>query len=295
MVLTNHKVLDPILPLVQSSGVEEVVGSAGTWGSGFDWGNVGVTREFNGGLVLDTDGVTAAWLVAVEDGVEGVLDTIVGEDLELLLDVVGAVQQFDDSVQLTGVGLDVYTNLPGVGIKRERSDSVTTLHDFRWSADGFGDLGADVVERRLGVRAGDLEWVFHGSDVADFDFGNLAAGSDEDLTWEFQTIITEGLQLHGGPVGTDPQLDVSGQRTSHGGHGELDGILVDIVEAEGLTRVHTFASDWGGDAGEVPAGGFTEHRGLEGGGSRAAGGSGESSGRLNGGEDCQGGCDDLHG
>ena len=133
------------------------------------------------------------------------------------------------------------------GVEGDGVDGTATLNVG--SLDLVGEVVAKVGEGGLGVggRAGDGELV--GAGVLNLDGGLLVAGSDDALERTLVAVVRVGLEGHGGPVGSDPKLNVGVHGTAVGGHVDLHELLVDIGElprATGLTEDALLITDVGG-------------------------------------------------
>lgn len=254
-------------------------------------GDVGPEGELEGGDVADADGVGG--LGSVDDDVEAVEDTVVGEDLKGLLVVVGGVEDLDLGVELAEVGLEEDLGLLDGGVEGDGVDGSSALDVG--ALDLVGEVVAEVGERGLGVggRAGDGELVRAG--VLDLDGGLLVAGADDALEGTLVAVVRVGLHGHGGPVGADPELDVGVHGTAIGGHVDLDELLVDVGElpgATGLAEDALLVTDVGGLGGGAEGGSPVGTGGadVEGGGGAA----GLLGGEGGGGTGEEGGEGELH-
>lgn len=154
---------------------------------------------------------------------------------------------------------------------------------------GGQEVGALGGEAGLGIRSGSIQGEVSGSGVIDIDGGGLVPGPDERLDGTHEPVLGVGLDLHGGPVGSDPQFNEGFHRAAVGVHGHLDDFLVGVGEFPVFTRL-TLDADGATDAGEVPFGGYGR---VEGDGC-SGGGGGEREAVDGGGEGEEGG-DELHG
>mmetsp|Transcript_33260 Transcript_33260/g.87508 ORF Transcript_33260/g.87508 Transcript_33260/m.87508 type:complete len:328 (+) Transcript_33260:156-1139(+) len=190
---------------------------------------VDVARELDRGEV---DNAHRAALVGhVEAHAERVELAVVGEDLEGLLRVVGGVQELDAGVQLLAGRAQDNLQLLGRRVHREGAEG-TAVHALalgsRRDLLGHGSHGLH------GVVGGGTDGELVLAVVADLDHRGLVAGADEGLDRARLTVLTVRLEREGGPVGTEPELDVRVHGAALAGDGNLDTILGEIVELPGL-------------------------------------------------------------
>lgn len=121
-----------------------------------------------------------------------------------MLEVIGSVQKLDLSIELTGIGVQQDLNLVYGGIKVYGMDG--TSLDVT-SLVGGQEVGALGGKAGLGIGSGGIEGEVTGSGVIDIDGSSLVPRSDECLDGAHETVLGVGLDLHGGPVGSDPQFD----------------------------------------------------------------------------------------
>mmetsp|Transcript_11038 Transcript_11038/g.23947 ORF Transcript_11038/g.23947 Transcript_11038/m.23947 type:complete len:292 (+) Transcript_11038:111-986(+) len=245
-----------------------------------------LARELKGSQVGHSDDVSSAR--GIEDDVKGVEQTIVGEDLVLLLEVIGAVQQLNLSIKLTGVRVQEDLNLVDGGIEVNRvhgsSLDVTPLV--------VGEEVSTLLDHaRTSVCRGSVEGEVTGSGVVDIDGGGLVTGADERLDRAHHPVLSVGLNLHGGPVGSDPELDEGLNGAAIRVNADLNDLLVGVGELPVLARgsLDAYRS---ADRGDVPLGRRHGEGGLGGGRSRCV--DGEGIGRGGGESDEEAG-DELHG
>ena len=165
-----------------------------------------------------------------------------------MLEVIGSVQELYLGVELTGVGVQQDLNLVDGGVKVDRVDG-SSLNVA--SLVGGQEVGALGGEAGLGVRGGGVEGEISGSGVVDVDGGGLVTGADEGLDGAHEAVLGVGLDLHGGPVGSDPQFDEGFGGAAVGIDGYLDDFLVGVGEFPMLTRL-TLDTDRAANGGEVP-------------------------------------------
>lgn len=205
-----------------------------------------------------------------------------------MLEVIGTVQQLHLRVELTGVGVEEDLDLIHGGVE---VDGVHGAPLDVPSLVGREEVGALGGETRLGVRGGGVEGKVSRSGVIDVDGGGLVPGPDERLDGTHEPVLGVGLDLHGGPVGSDPQFDEGFHGAAVGVHGHLDDFLVGVGEFPVLARL-ALDADRAADAGQVPFGGYG---GLEGDGrSGDGGGEREAVDGADAGQGDEGG-DELHG
>lgn len=140
----------------------------------------------------------------VENNVQRVEQTIVGEHLELLLEVVGSVQQLHLCIELTGIGVQQHLDLIHRCIEVHRmngtSFNVTSLVRRQKICTLSSQTGLGI--RRCGVKR-----KIPGASVVDIDCGGLVPSADKGLNWTQESVLGVCLDLHGGPVGSDPQFN----------------------------------------------------------------------------------------
>ena len=113
----------------------------------------------------------------------------------------------------------------------------------------------------LGVSRGGIEGEITWSGVVNVNGGGLVTCTDEGLDGAHHTVLGVGLDLHGGPVGSDPELNESLDGAAGGVNADLDDFLVGVGELPVLTG-GTLNADRAADCAEVPFAGDT----VEGGG-----------------------------
>jgi len=203
-------------------------------------------RELKRCQVGNSDNISTSR--GVEDNVQRVQQTVIGEHLKLLLEVIGSVQKLDLSIELTGIGVQQNLNLVHGGIKVYGMDSTSLNVTSLVGGQKVGTLGGKAG---LGIGGSGIEGEVTGSGVIDIDGGGLVPGSDEGLNGAHETVLGVGLDLHGGPVGSDPQFDEGFDGAAIGIDGHLHDFLVGVGEFPVLTRL-TLDADRAADGGEVP-------------------------------------------
>mmetsp|Transcript_31124 Transcript_31124/g.66675 ORF Transcript_31124/g.66675 Transcript_31124/m.66675 type:complete len:260 (-) Transcript_31124:59-838(-) len=245
----------------------------------------GLAGEFKRSQVGHSDHVPGTG--GVENDVQRVEQTVVSENLVLLLEVVGSVQELNLSIELTGVGVKEDLNLVNRCIEVDRMDGSSLDVSALVGGEQILPLGG---QGRLSVARGGIEREVTGSGVIDIDGSNLVTGSDQSLDGAHHTVFCVGLHLHGGPVGSDPQLDQCLDGAAIGVNSDLDNFLVGIGELPVLTR-HTLDPDASPDVGKVPCIGG----GLERGGGPHCRGGVHREGIGGGGKRDEQSGDELHG
>ena len=212
-------------------------------------GNESLAGELKRSQVGNSDNISSSG--CVEDNVQGVKKTIVGENLVLLLEVIGSIQKLHLSIQLTCVGVKQDLHLIHGGIKVDRVHG-TSLNVS--ALVGGKEVGTLSNHGGSGVTCGSIEGEVTGSSVVDINSGSLVTGSNQGLDGAHHTILGVCLDLHGGPVGSDPQFNEGFDGTSIGVDAHLDNFLVGIGELPVLTG-GTLDADRAADVGKVPFGG----------------------------------------
>ena len=136
-------------------------------------------------------------------------------------------------IELTCIGVKADLDLFHGGIKVDRVDSssldVSALV-------GGEEVSALLDHGRLGVCGGGIEGEVTGSGVVNINGGSLVTGTNEGLDGAHHTVLGVGLDLHGGPVGSNPELDEGFNGTSIGVNTDLDNLLVGVGELPMFTR-----------------------------------------------------------
>lgn len=203
-----------------------------------------------------------------------------------MLEVIGSVQKLHLGIELAGVGVQQDLDLVHGGIEVDGMDGssldVTSLV-------GGQKVSALGGKAGLGIGSGSIEGEVAGSGVIDIDSGGLVPRADQGLNGTHESVLGVGLDLHWGPVGSDPQLDEGLDGTAVGIDGHLHDFLVGVGELPVFTRL-ALDADGASDGGEVPFGGYC---GFEG-DARSGGGAVEGEAVGAGGKGEEGG-DELHG
>lgn len=236
-------------------------------------GDEGLAGELKGSQVGHSDNISGSW--GVEDDVKRVKQTVVGEDLVLLLEVIGSVQKLNLSIELTGVGVKKDLDLidSGVEVDRVHGSSLDVP-----SLVGGEEVRALSDHGRTGVSGSGVEGEVSGAGVVDINGGGLVTGADQGLDGAHHTVLGVGLDLHGSPVGSDPELDERFNGSAVGVDANLDDFLVGVGELPMLTG-GTLDANGSADVGKVPFGGSGRQSSLR----RGSGGiDGEGTGRGGG-------------
>lgn len=162
-------------------------------------GNESLAGELKRRQVGNSDNISGSW--GVEDDVKRVKQTVVGENLILLLEVIGTVQKLDLSIELTRISVKEDLDLLHGGIKVDGMDGSTLNVSALVLAE---EVGALSNHGRTGVRSGSIEGEVSGAGVVDIHGSRLVTRANQGLDGTHHTVLGVGLDLHGSPVGSDP-------------------------------------------------------------------------------------------
>eukprot|EP01083_Nonionella_stella_P199978 732874_1 len=249
-------------------------------------GNEGLAGELKRSQVGNSDNISSSR--GVKDDVKRVEQTIVGEYLVLLLEVIGTIQKLHLGIELTSVRVKEDLDLIHGGVK------VDGVHGT--SLDVSALVGAEEVRALshhggTGVSRGGIEGEVARAGVVDVDGRGLVPRPDETLDGAHHAVFGVGLDLHGSPVGSDPELDEGLDGSAVGVDADLDDLLVGVGELPVLAG-GTLDADGSADVGEVPFGCGGRKGGF--GGCRSGGVHGEGIGRGGGKSNEEAG-EELHG
>lgn len=151
-------------------------------------------------------------------------------------------------IELTCIGVKADLDLLDGGIKVDRVNGSS----LNVSALVGGEEVSTLLDHgRLGIRSGSIEGEVTGSGVVNINSGSLVTCTNQGLDGAHHTILGVGLDLHGGPVGSDPKLDESFDGTSIGVNTNLDNLLVGVGELPMFTG-GTLDTYRAADVGKVP-------------------------------------------
>ena len=168
----------------------------------------------------------------VEHDVQRVEHTIVCENLILLLEVIGPVQELHLSIELTCVRVQQDLNRVNGSIKVDRVHGASLNVSSGVGGEEVSALGGHLG---AGVGGSGVEGEVSRSGVVDIDGGGLVTSSDQGLDGTHHTILGVRLDLHGSPVGPDPQFDEGLDGAAIGVNADLYDFLVGIGEFPVLT------------------------------------------------------------
>lgn len=118
-----------------------------------------------------------------------------------MLEVIRSVQKLHLGIELAGIGVKQDLNLVHGGIKVDGMDGPSLDVASLVGGQKVGALGG---EAGLGIGSCGIEGEVTGSGVINIDSGGLVPRSDQGLNGAHEPILRVGLDLHGGPVGSDP-------------------------------------------------------------------------------------------
>mmetsp|Transcript_24126 Transcript_24126/g.50159 ORF Transcript_24126/g.50159 Transcript_24126/m.50159 type:complete len:234 (+) Transcript_24126:440-1141(+) len=156
-------------------------------------------------------------------------------------------------MKLTRAGVQHDLDLFDFGVKQKGLDGTATLHVLGLDFGVVGHGVADIGQGTTGVVGRRLEGHFVLSSVEDFNGGLLVTSGQQELDGTLEAVFTVGLELHGGPVGADPQVGFHVSRATVTLDGNLDHFLVNVGELPGLSGLTFDAGHRLGDLVQIPA------------------------------------------
>ena len=174
--------------------------------------NRGGHRELDRGGVDDADDIARSG--SLEEAEEWPVPAVLGVELDDLLIVVGALQEFDASIERTAVGPEEDLDAVDRWVKRVRAEGPTL--DGHGGGGAIGRWMVDNVGDNVGGKR-ELNLTY----VADSHRVGPAGGLNHGTEGSELPVLDVHAHLAGSVVGSVPELDVGVERTAFGAEDNL--------------------------------------------------------------------------